>query len=115
MPSYINMVTTVTSGIINIIVNLLLIPLIGIQGAVIGTLVSYVYLAYVRMFDCLRYVKIKVGLKILLLNSILTIVHGALVAYDYKIAYVISLMAIVLFVLINYRSLRQLIRLVLKK
>lgn len=102
--SFNNMVTTVTSGIINIIINMFLIPKIGVMGAVIGTLVSYCYLAYVRMFDCLRYIKIKVESRIILFDSILIIIHGSLIACDYWISYLWSIIAIVLFIIINYKS-----------
>lgn len=52
------MQTTLVAGIINIMVNYLLIRRIGIMGAAIGTLLSYVVIAFVRMVDIYQYIKI---------------------------------------------------------
>ena len=45
------MISTACSALINIVLNSLLIPLQGVMGAVIATVVAYVFIALYRMFD----------------------------------------------------------------
>lgn len=51
--------TTIVSGIINIIIDLILIHFVGIHAATISTLVSYMVMAFYRAHDCQKYVKYK--------------------------------------------------------
>ena len=109
-----NMITTVVAGIINIVVNMLLIPVMGVEGAVVGTIVSYFILAFVRMKDCLRFVKIDIDLFRLLSNSIIIIMHGILITLDVN-AILCSIIAIMLFISVNYRTLRIIFNRILLK
>ena len=102
--SFNNMLSTVTSGILNIIVNFWLIPIIGVEGAVIGTFVSYFYLAYIRMLDCLRYVKIDIDIKKILINSGIVFVHAVMISCEYYII-LATIICSILFVEINVRVL----------
>lgn len=51
--------TTIVSGIINVIIDLILIHFVGIHAATISTLVSYMVMAFYRAHDCQKYVKYK--------------------------------------------------------
>lgn len=95
-----NMVSTVTSGILNILINLFLIPLISVDGAVIGTVFSYFYLAIYRLIDCNRFVNIKINIKRLLLNCVIIIIHAVVVSMDIYVLPV-SIIFIFVYVLLN--------------
>lgn len=62
--------TTIAGAIINVLVNLALIRFIGLYAASISTLVSYASTALYRRIDIRKYIKIKVNVKNILLNSV---------------------------------------------
>lgn len=95
-----NMATTMLAAIVNIIANFALIPFIGIWGAVIGTLVSYIVIAFVRMYDVRKTLFFEIDFKILLINYLIMSIQAILVSLDFHI-YVSSTLLIVLFLYIN--------------
>lgn len=54
------MLSTVFSAVVNIIINFMLIPVVGIWGAVIGTVAAYFFIAIYRIFDVRRYLHIEI-------------------------------------------------------
>ena len=104
-----NMITTLIAAVVNIIVNWIFIPSVGIWGAVIGTVVSYIVLAFARLLDVKRYLDIKIDCKTFFPNCVVIITQAILVSLDYHIA-IVSLIAIVIYVAINYADLCFLIK-----
>ena len=95
-----NMLTTIIAAILNIIINLVLIEKIGIWGAVIGTVLSYISIAIIRMFDVNRFIKMPINYSLFFTNSILIISHSLLIT-NQRYSITSSIIAIVLFFLIN--------------
>ena len=52
-----NMLTTLSAALVNIAVNYVMIPKIGIMGAVMGTVAAYLMLAGVRLFDVRKFIE----------------------------------------------------------
>lgn len=102
--SFNNMLTTLLAAVMNVFIGYLLIPHIGIMGAVIGTLASYCVLAITRMLDVNRHVPIQVGYGTYTINCLLAIVHAILVMHD---AYILlsSVVIIALFLFVNRKFL----------
>lgn len=98
-----SMITTVISALINIIVNFILIPRVGIWGAVIGTVASYIFVAVSRMIDVCRYIKIKIDYFKFISISIIIIAQAVLVSLDRHI-YIVSLIALILYFIINFND-----------
>lgn len=101
----------------NIILNLILIPTIGIAGAAIATLASYIIVFVYRIIDTkkLLYMKIywaKIGVNMTLLTimaiSIMLLPYGAL-------QNVINAVVFVIIAALNFKSCVQAVRLVLNK
>jgi O-antigen/teichoic acid export membrane protein len=63
--------TSLIACIVNVILNILLIPRLGIQGASIATLASYGICYVIRIFDARRYVRFKVDYIRFCLNAAL--------------------------------------------
>ena len=103
-----NMITTVSSGVLNIVVNLCLIPRISVYGAVLGTVVSYVFLAFVRMKDCLRFIEFRFNINELIINSCLILVHAVMITIVF-FPLQISACTICLFVMINRKTIQKLL------
>ena len=75
-------------------------PIVGIWGAVIGTVVAYIVLATARMIDVNKYIEIKIDHRKYFLNCTTIIAQGIIVSADFYVIPV-SIVSIVLFVLIN--------------
>ena len=104
-----NMISTGIAAITNIIINLVLIPFIGIWGAVIGTLLSYIVLGFYRMYDVRKIETFFVNIEKLIINLAIMTVQAILVSIDFNI-YVVSLVAILAFALLNKREILSLIK-----
>jgi O-antigen/teichoic acid export membrane protein len=98
-----NMMTTLIGSIINILVNYIFIRIIGIWGAAIGTAVSYIVIALLRMIDIGKYISIRVNWKLFALNSFIIITHSILVSLDLCIL-PSSIAAITFFVVLNHNE-----------
>lgn len=100
-----NMFSTLMAAIVNIVMNYFFIHYIGVLGAVLGTLVSYLILEIVRMIDVKRYVKIKIDYKIHVINCTLLISDAVFITYDFY-PYVVSIIVMIIFVIINRKTIR---------
>jgi O-antigen/teichoic acid export membrane protein len=91
----ISLILNLIGAVINVIVNLLLIPIIGIYGAAISTLASYLVMFYLFYF----YLNKHMGMKFLKINKdIVSLLVGSLLAYIfvYNFNYGINLQFILL-------------------
>lgn len=109
-----NMVTTLIGALLNLGICLLLVKEIGIWAAVIGTFAAYFVMAIARMVDVKRYLKIKVDLPRLILNTVILIAEAVLVSFEIRI-YLVSSVALVLFLLVNFKFMKLLLQKFFKK
>ena len=103
-----NMLTTLCAAIVNIVVNYIFIKLVGIWGAMIGTLVSYVLIAALRMADVHRYVPFSIDFKRYVPNALLVIIHAILISCDFHV-YITSAIFLILFISVNRKTLSQIL------
>lgn len=61
--------TSVVGGVINIVGNIILIPFIGIQGAALSTMISFLLMWLMRLKQTRKYFKVNIDLKKLILLS----------------------------------------------
>ena len=104
-----NMLSTATAAAVNILVNFMLIPQLGIWGAVIGTLVAYITIAFFRLFDVKRFVQIDIKWKTFVPTALILLLQAIAVSLDYHI-YLISFAAAALYLTINFKDILFLIR-----
>lgn len=69
-------VTTVIGGVLNIILNYILIDKIGIMGAAVATYVSWLIIAIARIIDSKKFFDFKIDIKKLIIYNILTIIQA---------------------------------------
>ena len=98
--------TTMLSAIINIAINYILIPRIGILGAVLGTFLSYFFVSIARMIDVWRYVKINYSLNKFIPLAILTLIHCSLVTIDWHIC-IVSLLTCLVYIVIVIKDIKN--------
>ena len=103
-----NMCSTFFSALINIGVNLILIPVWGIWGAVVGTLLAYIFIAIYRLIDVRHYIFIEVEWKIFLLNCLIIVLQAIFVSLDIY-GWIVSGIAVILFLVNNYKTVYQIV------
>ena len=97
--------TTMIAAIINLTIDIALIKVIGIYAAAISTLVSYMLLAIYRYIDVQKYVKVKIPIKNILVNSIIFILVVVLYLYNNIALNVINLLLCILYAIIVNKEL----------
>lgn len=100
------MISTLIASVVNVIVSYVLIKFVGLWGAVIGTLLSYIVVAVCRMFEVRKYIVFNYGTKKLIALSIVTLCHAVLLGMDYHIIWV-SIAAIVLYIGIIFPNIKH--------
>lgn len=103
-----NMASTLSAGLVNIVIAIVLIPLIGIWGAVIGTISAYFFLAAFRLIDVKRYIHFSINYRILVINGLIVIVHAALVSTD-KLPVWGSVVVLLMFLIVNFHDMKAFI------
>ncbi len=109
-----NMVSTAIAAVVNIIVNWIFIRIVGIWGAVIGTVVAYITIAFVRLFDVKRFVAIDVRWKSFLPTMLILLAQAVLVSLD-RYIYLSSALAAAAYLAINYTDIRALLKRLLSR
>lgn len=77
--------TTIVSAIANIIINFFFIPICGVWGAVIGTVVAYVVVSVSRLITIYKYLRMDYSLMLFIPMSLLLIVEGIFIGLDFYV------------------------------
>jgi O-antigen/teichoic acid export membrane protein len=96
--------TSVYGAVINLILNIVLIPKFGIQGAAFATMFSYFVMCVLRIRDSRRYFKIKLDYKRNIITIILLGLQAILLFVDNRIISIYSFIILIVIVLINLKS-----------
>lgn len=95
--------TTIFAASINILINLIFIPIIGIQAASLSTMLAFLSLWLMRLIQTKKYFMIRINIKQLLLLAIFSIIFSISI-YITKISYLnemFFLFSIILFLIYN--------------
>ena len=111
--SSITMWSTITAGILNLLVNYILIRKIGIWGAVIGTVFAYFVVAIVRLYKVNKYIRFLKGNISILIIFLSMCVQAIFVGLDIY-GGIISFICIVIYGLFCGKEIRNLISILLK-
>ena len=93
-------------AIVNILLNFLLIPKIGVFGAAIATTFSYLGVFIYRIFDTRKYVKIILNKKIVF-NLLLVLSSSIIVYIDNYLSYLLQGIVIVCLIFINIEKIKK--------
>lgn len=97
-------ITTIIAGLINIIINLLLIPNIGVVAAALSTAISYLVIGVARMLYSRRFFKFHIDFFRFGINSLIVILCSTFAYFDFISIYIVAGSGLLLFVLINARD-----------
>ncbi|GKZ04394.1 polysaccharide biosynthesis protein [Paraclostridium bifermentans] len=104
--------STIIGAVLNIILNIILIPKLGINGASIATLVSYICVVVFRIIDTNKYISLNINYKKYIYSVILIILQSILLILNKKATLIISNL-ICIFILFKNRSiLNQIVNIV---
>ncbi|MCI9365660.1 MAG: DUF1919 domain-containing protein [Clostridia bacterium] len=108
--------TTVVGGIINIILNYVLIPKVGIMGAAIATYVSWTIIAIIRLIDIRKFFKFYINYKRILIYVILLNIQVlAITVVDDILSIIISTLVTILFIILERNLIKIVSEIILSK
>lgn len=102
-----NMVTTIIAAAINIILNLLLIPRFGPQGASAATLCAYFVMFIVRVFDTRRFIEVNFSPLRLTADTVVLSLEAYLMVKNGALCLLWCSLLTLLMIVINFRPLMQ--------
>lgn len=116
--SMLSMITAASGAIVNIVLNLILIPKFAAYGAAIATAVSFVTVFILRVINTKKFVNIKIDVKSFL-PSVLLMLSGSVVMLSEVggqwVSFGVTLAISALVVIINFKSVKDIITLLLGK
>lgn len=98
--------STTLAAICNLVLNYILIKNIGIQGATIATLVSYLVVSIYRYIDTKKYVNIEIEKKIGMIITYATIIIECCIIALFPNLYFISVLGLIIVIIANLKMLR---------
>ncbi|MDM5221859.1 polysaccharide biosynthesis C-terminal domain-containing protein [Peribacillus sp. NJ11] len=107
--------TSVIGAIINIIINVILIPKIGINGAAIGTMVSFAVIWILRIIDTKSFVDISINYKKIILTFIVLFIQIKILYMSLNLEYIIQIFLFLIIALLNLSEIKILIKRILLK
>ncbi len=109
------LVTTIIPGVINILLNLLLIPKLGIHGAAIATCTSYLVAFVIRTFDARAIVGMKTNWLRIGGNTTLLYIMAYFIFTEPKLYYLYLSAAMIVLVAINSKDVLSALKALLKR
>ena len=101
--------TSLIGAILNIILNLILIPLIGLNGAAIATMISFFIVWVIRICDTKKFVIIKIDFKTLIITLIIIFIQIATLYMKSKYYFIIELLLVIIIIFVNKSTLFDII------
>lgn len=107
--------TSCIAAIVNIVLNILLIPKLGVQGACLATLFAYGSCFVVRVIDTKKYIKYRFYVIKFIINIILLLTMCGSILMDYKHQTLWLLAGFVLIVWYNFNSILETLKQLISK
>lgn len=101
-------VSTIAAAIINIILNIIFIPIWDAQGAAIATFVSYFVVWLMRLIDTRKIMKLKINIKQDIVSYLLITGQIVVILIDFKYSLITALLIFVAIIAVNFKSLKPL-------
>jgi O-antigen/teichoic acid export membrane protein len=108
------MTTSNIASVVNIILNYVFIKMVGVYGAVIGTVSAYFIVSFLRVIDLRKRMGVDFKLKRTVILTILVLVQAIMVGFDFHV-YIVSIVAIVLYLIVTKNDLISIGRIISKR
>ncbi|KAF5042751.1 hypothetical protein DSECCO2_509350 [anaerobic digester metagenome] len=103
--SNLSLVTTFFGAIVNIILNILLIPKIGVNGAAIATFLSYASVFVLRAFSTKKFVKINWNSNKLFINTVVLLLQSIIIIFELPYWVLLEIFLFIIIILLNSKEL----------
>lgn len=109
--------TTIVGAVVNVVINLLTIPFLGVNSVGIGNAISFIVMFYMRYKDTKKFVNIIIDWKKFSINQLIILVEIIVifVIQNFALQFLINLILVLLILFSNRTMLKDLSRLVLKR
>lgn len=105
--------TTFVAAAVNIIINLMLLPVIGVFAAVLSTAISYFVIGIYRMLNSQKYYHFDINYKRFICNTLIVWSQAIIVMLDISV-YIVSTVSVIALTLINWSDIQEAISIVCK-
>lgn len=103
-------ITTIIGAIINIVLNCILIPCIGIQGAVIATYVAWFITAVIRIIDTKKILNFYIDYKRLVILAVVNLVHCiCIIKMKSKYSILVSIIVIIIIYITEHSMINEIL------
>lgn len=108
--------TSVYGGIISIIMNILLIPTLGIEGAGISSFVSFLIMFLIRYYDTRKYISVKIKWNELITSTLIIIFQILIlyISFPIQIELILNIFLFLILLVVN-KSLMKPVRLLIER
>jgi O-antigen/teichoic acid export membrane protein len=113
--SNLSLITTLVGAIINIILNFILIPKLGINGASFATFISFSSVFILRALNTRKFIKIKWNCNKLILNTFLLLIQSLIMIFEIPYWIIFEITIFIIMSLINTKDVLKSIRKLLKR
>ncbi len=99
--------TSMLGAVLNIVLNLILIPSpLGVQGAAIATLASYMLVFVIRAFNVTKYIPFKMYWLNVILNTVIVLIQSVFMICSLPLNMVVQALCIVGLFIVNFRFIK---------
>ncbi|MCB2295315.1 polysaccharide biosynthesis C-terminal domain-containing protein [Clostridium algoriphilum] len=99
--------TSLVGGVINIVLNFMLIPLIGLNGATLSTMISFFAVWIIRIQDTKEFVNIKLNIKSLCLTLTIIFIQIGVLYINIRFEILIQILLLGLVIFFNANTLKE--------
>jgi O-antigen/teichoic acid export membrane protein len=107
--------TSIIAAVVNILLNIILIPRLGVQGACLATLFAYGACFVVRVIDTQRYIKYRFYVVKFIINIVLLLTMCGAILMNFEHQVLWHLAGFVLIVWYNFNSIMETVKQILNK
>lgn len=101
-----NLIVSTIAASISVLISISMLRYIGLWAAVFSALIAYFTIMWIRLVDIKKYVSVRINWGVFLINQFIILIHAVLVSVNFNIL-IVSLVAIVLFAIINLKSIKS--------
>lgn len=113
--SVLSMVTMIAGAAANLILNIVLTPLLGIQGAALATILSYMLVFVLRLINTRKYIKMDMNLPKIIFCTLLLLTQSLLMIFEVSHWAWLECGLVILMLAINLRGILSSVKKVLRR
>ena len=103
------MYSTIIGAASNLIISLILIPIVGVYGALVAAVISYLIIVIIRIITIKRYVKIKVDYLNLFSGLLVLLTQAITLTIRIKYYLILNYVFLIIIIFINIRKIVRII------